>query len=379
MLMDETQAVLDLTLSEIRRRTPYFRSVVLIGSRAAGGTTAVPSSSDYDVVVVVPTWRVALAMRSLRGVAAAVRKRCDAVVTVNPAPVWRIRRGSGNLMVLKLLREGRVIAGRPLSEYRPRQSTGQVGAFWHFFYMSSQAMRLCQALAQATASHAQNEHGAGAVATLRYVSAKVELACAETRVMAFDGRYVADPHELLTNAAVLDNGRLRSRIEHSIDVIRSPGNDDQVGREDALRDWDEARQSVMALGQELSARHFGAGFINDPVFEARFLRSAGKMRFVRNAQYFALNLVANGTVDWRALVAASGVAERLKLASFHLLAAASPDGVPSFGPVAGTRKIAELVRRPLPPGGDAADGDQWQAAYKEVARLYPAACVALGL
>lgn len=84
------------------------RPIVLGGSRAAGTARF---DSDYDVFVVMPLRRLPHALPALTGAGSAISAALGVPASVNPLPPFRWRRPDRNLLVWKLWREGRVLAG----------------------------------------------------------------------------------------------------------------------------------------------------------------------------------------------------------------------------------------------------------------------------
>jgi predicted nucleotidyltransferase len=82
------------------------RPVLLTGSRAFGAET---SGSDWDVAVVVPPWRVPLALRSLARTARSLEPELGARVSISPLSS-RLLRQDERLFVWKLRREAKLLA-----------------------------------------------------------------------------------------------------------------------------------------------------------------------------------------------------------------------------------------------------------------------------
>ena len=103
MAPDETQIVEALKL-DIRPD-----AVILCGSRATGDARR---TSDYDVLVVLPSHRIPLEMARLSRIGNELTRTLGAPVTVNPLPRFRLRRPGRSFLVWKALHEGRALLSR---------------------------------------------------------------------------------------------------------------------------------------------------------------------------------------------------------------------------------------------------------------------------
>ncbi|MGH7425532.1 MAG: nucleotidyltransferase family protein [Candidatus Methylomirabilales bacterium] len=86
------------------------KPVILCGSRATG--EAVPAS-DYDLLVVLPLYRIPFDLPRLSEASERLAARLGVPVTVNPLPAFRLRRPGRSLLIWKLRREGRILSAPP--------------------------------------------------------------------------------------------------------------------------------------------------------------------------------------------------------------------------------------------------------------------------
>ena len=95
-------------MASSRRSTARLdlRPIFLAGSRATG---AWDSSSDYDIVVVLPLTRIPRAVGRLAPVRIALEHTLAAPVSLNPLPAFQLWRSATNLYVWKLHTEGTVL------------------------------------------------------------------------------------------------------------------------------------------------------------------------------------------------------------------------------------------------------------------------------
>jgi predicted nucleotidyltransferase len=84
--------------------------VIVLGSRALG--TARPEA-DLDAYVVLPAWRVPLALRQLESVSADLRRDLGIPISLNPIPAARLGRNRGAMLPFKLRREGLLVSSPP--------------------------------------------------------------------------------------------------------------------------------------------------------------------------------------------------------------------------------------------------------------------------
>jgi predicted nucleotidyltransferase len=81
--------------------------VMLAGSRAIG---TADSTSDYDLVAVMPLARIPRALGRLREARSELEHVLDAPVSLNPLPTFQVHRSATNLFVWKLWTEGRLLS-----------------------------------------------------------------------------------------------------------------------------------------------------------------------------------------------------------------------------------------------------------------------------
>ena len=119
------------------------RPVLLCGSRARGTAVA---SSDYDVVVVLPTASIPLGMWKLGRLAQSLHRELGVPVTLSPIPASRFDK-SRSLYLWKLRREARVLTapdGFALGEAGPAPLTPET----EFSYLASAALYFLAPLAE---------------------------------------------------------------------------------------------------------------------------------------------------------------------------------------------------------------------------------------
>ncbi len=81
--------------------------VMLAGSRAIGSAD---STSDYDLVTVLPLARIPRALGRLRQAKTELEQTLNAPVSLNPMPAFQVHRSATNLFVWKLWTEGRLLS-----------------------------------------------------------------------------------------------------------------------------------------------------------------------------------------------------------------------------------------------------------------------------
>jgi predicted nucleotidyltransferase len=85
----------------------HAEGVILCGSRAIGEARP---DSDYDVFVVLPTWRIPLALGGMRRASEELSEELGAPVRINPLPAFRLRRPGRSFIVWKAFTEGRILS-----------------------------------------------------------------------------------------------------------------------------------------------------------------------------------------------------------------------------------------------------------------------------
>jgi predicted nucleotidyltransferase len=85
----------------------HAAGVILCGSRAIGGARP---DSDYDVFVVLPSWRVPWSLGAMRRASEELSTQLGAPVRINPLPAFRLRRPGRSFIVWKAFTEGRILS-----------------------------------------------------------------------------------------------------------------------------------------------------------------------------------------------------------------------------------------------------------------------------
>ena len=85
----------------------HAEGVILCGSRAIGDARP---DSDYDVFVVLPSWRVPWSLGAMRRASEDLSAQLGAPVRINPLPAFRLRRPGRSFIVWKAFTEGRILS-----------------------------------------------------------------------------------------------------------------------------------------------------------------------------------------------------------------------------------------------------------------------------
>jgi hypothetical protein len=270
-------------------------------------------------------------------------------------------------MALKLKREGIALDGEPVETAIGQVSEEDIGQSWLFFYLASQAKRLLDAAAPVIMGAVSQS---GREQALRYASAKAMAAAAEIQALDRYGVYLSQPSSLAELMSARGEPELTGLAETAAAWLS-----DGEGSPSGQRCWQVAREALLGAGEHLSRRHFDTGFVEDEKFRSAYLRSAGKARFMRNLQFVALS-ITRGEAHLRALLSYRGAAEMVKLALFGLLAATESEAEIDEEVLS----VAERAASPLT--GRPARGaplDRWVRLHEGISRVYPSACVALGV
>lgn len=359
-------------IANVKENIPYARSLVLIGSRADDRYSVSDANSDYDVVVVVPGWRILRAIKASARAAARLSSEIDATISINPVPISKIRRPRGNFMVLKMLREGKTLSGTPIEDYAGAISEQDIDSSWHFFYMASQAKRLLDAMATLIGSVAEPD-AERLFSKATYSAGKTIVACGEIRILVAKDRYLSHPQDVEPLLREFGLRELADSVSQASTWISSKSSDRH-----RLKPWLTAREILILTLDYLAQIHFGFSSINGEEFERDYLRSAGAGRTLKNLQYSALSLL-KGSLSVRPSFSRSGIAERVKLALFYLLSATN--GTDDFDTerLAETERLMSPLDREIAQGSGGTTRDRWLALYQSLTRIYPRACVALGI
>jgi hypothetical protein len=94
------------SIVRIVERTVGDVPIILCGSRATGTAT---ETSDYDLFVVIPMYRIPYLLKRLRHAEIELEKDLRAAVSLNPLPPFRLRHPGPTLMPWKIRREGSVL------------------------------------------------------------------------------------------------------------------------------------------------------------------------------------------------------------------------------------------------------------------------------
>ena len=362
-----SQLLGDPVLTEIRdaivASLPCCRAIIIIGSRATSSPSAAATFQDYDIVVVVPTLRTPMALRTLRRVEASITETYGVKVSLNPVPWLRLRYPDSNYMLLKLGVEGVVIYGNAALDRVRRIRPESISAWWYFFFLASQARRL---LINAPLPFDDDSHRR----KTQYNAAKAVLGCAELLVLR-SGRYSSSPEILVDSLTSAGRPEMAAQVELAYQVILSAGAETQPSIP-----WSSARSRILDTLDEFSNDYLDVKSAALAEFPRAFLRSGGVKSPLRDIQFVALRLLGNRDFRFRTLLDRRGISERVKLGLFGLLMAWREDAPPDDAALA-------LVRSQL--GGAISLGPmsegwgEWTSLLKSIEGYYPSACVALGI
>lgn len=110
--LPEIDTVVSRIVEIVPERCKSSGPIFLFGSRTQPAGPGGPDvDSDYDIAVTMPTCRAFLAYQRFRRVSHELSDSLGVPVSVNPIPEARVRSGDGNLMVLKMRRQGILLLG----------------------------------------------------------------------------------------------------------------------------------------------------------------------------------------------------------------------------------------------------------------------------
>jgi hypothetical protein len=360
---DSTDPIVADVRDMLRDELPACRSLVLIGSRAAPDSAVHAGAQDYDLIAVVPTLRVPFAMPALKRIEREVSERHTAKITLNPLAYARLRHSKGNLMMLKLAAEGRVISGENVIPLAASATPRSIGQWWYFFFIASQARRLLAVAPHRLTTSSTDD------AILRYNAAKAVLGCAEM-VLLRSGIYTSDAAAMERELAEAAQDDWARRVRIAAGLLS--GELDWSGT-DA---WLYARESLLAALDRFAYAFFRVESITSADFAKAFVASGGKTAWLRDMQYLFLAALSGSGLHPRALLDRRSVPERVKLALFWLLLAWSGVGNPDPALLQQTRKaLRGAISLPKRTSG----WEEWNRLYAALEGAFPAACVALGI
>lgn len=363
------QLLLDPALRAIKAQivesVPYCRAIVVIGSRAASPSPSLSPLQDYDIVVVVPTTRTPFALRKLKRIEAEVIATHGVKVSLNPLPWLRLRYPGCNYMLLKLASEGVVIHGAEVLRYVEQIRPESIDAWWHFFFLTSQAKRLL-AVAPAQSGDVPSAR------EVQYGAAKAILGCAELLVLR-SGVYTSVPELFGEHLRSAGNAEVASEVDRASQTIQSL---EAVSQADTL--WRLARRRLLDTLDLFSDDFLGISLTDSSseAFAKAFVHSGGLKSPLRDLQFVALTFLGKRELRLRALLDRRGVAERVKLGLFWLLKAWDDGGPPDHALMTEARRYLSGAIRLEP---EREGWEEWRSLLSAVAAYYPNACVALGV
>jgi predicted nucleotidyltransferase len=254
-------------------------AVILCGSRATGDAVA---TSDYDVLVVLPSLRVPREVAKLSRIGDELSRTLGAPVSVNPLPRFRLRRPGRSFLVWKALHEGRELSSRgALIARRDGMPTDREAASTSY-----------------------------AVSGIRYLLSDLEpQQLGADRLPPDVSRGV---RKALLHAAqlhLLGSGRYAARMCDCLPLL-----DDGIG----------IRLSSLAARTEQPETWFAArGLLLGTV---HLLRPTLHRAVLENAQYAALSWMAGDRRRWRAILSRQSIPFRLANAAIALALAVEPAG-----------------------------------------------------
>jgi predicted nucleotidyltransferase len=298
-------AVLREICDEIVAKVPA-ESIILLGSRATGQASA---ASDYDVAAVMKTALVPLYLRRLKKIEAELSQHLGTAVVINPLPTFRISRAKGNLFLYKLKREGVTLYG---ADFLGRLNPGDIadiGRDWYFSYLFSAMKELVE--------HFEPDEGQSN--RLAQDTAKAILHCGEVYLL-MRGYYESRSEEMLSRLAELypqQANHLPALGDLELSLSIRKGN----VAPDPLALWFRARGYLLTAFQALTQNRL----MSIEELATEYLNNGSKP-WLKNLQYFSLNLLLKRQLRRRGLITRCSVENRVRVALLWLLLSINEPG-----------------------------------------------------
>jgi predicted nucleotidyltransferase len=294
-------------------------AIILCGSRATG--EAGPTS-DYDVFVLLPSFRVPTAIRRLSRAGEHLSRTLGVAVSLNPLPRYRLRRAGNTFLVWKVFEEGKVLSGGPTLAAR----NGGMPA---------------------DATRARSSY---ALSGIRYLLRDLEPAdLAAGRLSAGMSRGVRKSLLHAAQLHLLGSGRYASGLEGCLPLL-----EDALGAQiagaaatiDRPETWFEARRLLLPLAEE---------------------PCPSSIRWIlENAQYLVLSRMYGASRPLRAIFLRRPMSSRLAKATVALARAIGEDGEVDRAQVrAAIESLPEFIRP--------AEGTTWAQVRDLIEHEWPQA------
>jgi hypothetical protein len=297
--------------------------ILLWGSRATGEPV---TTSDYDIFVVLPAYKVPLAIRRRGGLVGKLEAHLGVGVSVNPIPAAILRRNDTRIAGWKLTQESKVLSAP--SEFALKvPSKIPLTDAGTFSYLISALIYLIEVLEPASLK------SESVPTDLQRGVRKALLHTAQLRLMR--------------------RGTYATSLDQVLDEVGDPHLSSLGVELESADTWFKVRNEVLG---ELDHRPRGS----------RLRRT-----FIVNAQYGALSALS-GRQQWRAALDRRAIDTRLADAAVYVLSAVSAQGLVDQAQV---EAATDALPRSLRPNG----GSNWEQLRDVVVQHWPLAHPLLGL
>lgn len=293
-----------------------IESIILFGSKAKNNKVETQLNGDYDIFVVLPFILIPLYYKKLKMVELILKNKLGIDASINPLPLFRLKRSKGNLLFFKMKNEGITLFG---CDYLVKIYVGDISTIEPdelFSYYFSSVRFLIKDLKSFDSLSKEDS------ILLAYNIAKSTLYCSEIREY-LNGIYIQDRRKILQE--VLDSNYLNGRDESYKALISFALNVFQkelppMNNLNLVEFWFLAKDYSLSTFRLLS-KQFNLGTDSNESLE-RYQKK--KFTIIKAYQYMALSFLKNHKISIPILLKKTSVERALYVSSYYLMESVEP-------------------------------------------------------
>lgn len=308
---DEDIALITEKLTQLDK----IKSIILFGSKAKKDMAQLQSKSDYDIFVILPFVLIPIYYKKLKNIESSLKRERGIDASINPLPLFRLKRAKGNLLFFKMKNEGVVLFGE---DYLSKIDVGNitdVDSDELFTYYFSSVRFLIKDLR--SFNHLSEKDST----LLGYNIAKSILYCSELREY-LNGEYIQDRIKVLremtdSNCLIGNDTRFEPLIVFALKIFQG----EKYTIDELIDFWFLARDYSTSTF-ELLAKEFDLGTDKEAAIEKY---QEKKFTLVKACQYAILSFLKNKKMRVVSLVKRTSVERHLYACSFDLMKSIKSD------------------------------------------------------
>jgi hypothetical protein len=292
-----------------------IKSIILIGSQAKNFKASL-LKSDYDLFVVLPFISIPFFYKKLKVIEKELKTQLGIDASINPIPLFRLKRSKGNLLFFKMKHEGVTLFGEDYLKSMDVGSINDIEPDEFFTYYFSSVKFLIEGLKRFD-SMSDTDYK-----ILAYSIAKSTLYCSEIR-QYLAGTYIKDRIEVLKKILESENLTIRESFKPLINFAIKVFHGEPLFPDSVKGFWFLARDYSISTF-DLLAEKFHLG-----THPELALKRYQKKRFtiVKAFQYVLLSYLKRGETPLQILVKRESIERLLYVISYYLMKSIEQDFV----------------------------------------------------